>query len=407
MFGLGRRRTLGAFSVALLLTLMGSACQSSTTTSGGSGKTIRILAAAPLTGDYAETGQDMVNGMQLAADYIKGNGGISAGPMQGANFSIETADDQLSTEAAVTIASRYVDDKGIWALDGFIASGSVLPAAKVAVRSGLAVYSPFSCADFLTTEVHNVLITCTRLESLGRGAIDFGASQFKAKTVSAMIPNYSFEDDIYKGIRDHGNALGVTVTRVAYPYDQADFSALLTNVARNKPDVIGIGDFQANAGRIVSQARAAGLKQPLVDMLCEGWANSFYKVAGTAAASGDVYGCESAPRSFPAGSFGAKILDKWNAKYNRRMTSPAMHGFDSILEIAATIAAGASSRTDLVNLFPKINGGDGLLGPIQLHDNRPIERPLYFLKVTGSTPSDVQLIAQYKLLADGSAQRVQ
>lgn len=365
---------------------------------------IRILVSAPLTGDYAETGEDLVNGAQLAADWINERGGVSAGPLQGSTLVIESVDDEVSTEAAATIASRYVDDEGIWALTGMISSGQVVAAAEVAERAGLAVYSTFSCADFLTSDVHNVLVLCTRLQSLGAAALAFAVDQFGAETVAVLHPDFSFYDDINKGIDAQATASGVTVNKQSFPYDQSDFSALLTNVENEGAQVLAEGDFQANAGRIVSQARTAGLELPIVDFLCEGWSSTFYEVAGSAAAQ-DVYACESAPRE-GGNDLATEVFGLWQDQYGETMSSPAIHQFDTILAIEATLAAGADSRDDLVGLFPSIAGGDGLLGPITFVDQRPEERPLFFLKAN-TGPEDAELIAQYRLFADGTVERTQ
>jgi branched-chain amino acid transport system substrate-binding protein len=365
---------------------------------------IRILVSAPLTGDYAETGEDLVNGAQLAADWINERGGVSAGPLQGAMLVIESADDEVSTEAAATIASGYVDDPGIWALTGMISSGQVVAAAEVAERENLAVFSTFSCADFLTTDVSNVLVLCTRLQSLGSAALAFSVDQFGADTIAVLHPDFSFYDDINKGIDAQAATSGVTVNKQSFPFDQSDFSALLTNVENEGAQVLGEGDFQANAGRIVSQARAAGLALPIVDFLCEGWSSTFYEVAAEAAAQ-DVYACESAPRS-GGNDVANEAFARWLDLYGETMSSPAIHQFDTILAIEATLAAGADSRDDLVGLFSSISGGDGILGPIRFVDQRPEERPLFFLKAN-TNPDDAELIAEYRLFADGSVERTQ
>ncbi|NLG65795.1 MAG: ABC transporter substrate-binding protein, partial [Actinobacteria bacterium] len=92
------------------------------TTNGGSSgvKEIKILVAAPLSGDYAETGKDMAQGAELAAAYINEQGGIKSGPNKGAKVVIERVDDEMSTSAATTIASRYLDDDSYYAFLGFI-----------------------------------------------------------------------------------------------------------------------------------------------------------------------------------------------------------------------------------------------------------------------------------------------
>jgi ABC-type branched-subunit amino acid transport system substrate-binding protein len=173
-----KKRSLRWLSAFMALGLLAAACGddddssnsngSEGTGSGGDVEDIRILVTVPLTGDSAETGEDMVHGAELAAEYLNEQGGVTSGPLKGAQFVIESADDEMSTEASTTLASRYVDDDGIWTMTGFLSSGQAQAAALVANRAGLSVFSSFSCADFLTTEADNIVVVCGSLQNIAR-----------------------------------------------------------------------------------------------------------------------------------------------------------------------------------------------------------------------------------------------
>ena len=145
----------------------GSASSGGSTPSGSSSESsappssagsLKIVIAAPLTGDYAETGQDMVNGAQLAADWLNAKGGVQSGPLKGSTFEITGADDQLDTKAATTIAADFAQDDSAFAMGGFVTSGQAQAAGVVLERSGLGTLVSFAAADFLTDEADNLMV---------------------------------------------------------------------------------------------------------------------------------------------------------------------------------------------------------------------------------------------------------
>lgn len=405
--------------VVVALALLGAACgddgggdgsaSSGTDDSGGGvGEVddIRILMAVPLTGDSAETGNDMVHGAELAAEYLNEQGGVQSGELEGAQFVIESADDELSTDASTTIASRYADDEGIWTMGGFLSSGQAQAAGVVAQRAGLSVFSSFSCADFLTEEADNIVVICGSLDTIAAAATDFAISEFEAEQMGTIAGDYSFLESYYSGVDRVAEEHGVQMTsRQIYPTETADFSTLITNMENDDVDVILSGAFQADAGRILSQARQAGIDVPFVDFLGEGWGETFFDTAGDAA-SQDVYGIDSGDIAPEEGSFVEEMSSRYEEEYGKRMSSAAMHAFDTVLSVNAAIEAGATSREDLLEFIGDAEG-DGILGPIDFNEElRPVSRIGVITKITGDTPNDREVAARYELHDDNTVERV-
>lgn len=378
----------------------------STGGASGSGEDVRLLVAVPLTGDSAETGEDMVHGAELAAAYINENGGIPSGPMQGAQIVIESADDEMSTEASTTIASRFVDDESIWTMLGFLSSGQAQAAALVADRAGLGIVSSFSCADFLTSDADNIAVVCGSLSNIARAATDFAISEFDATTVGSIAGDYSFLDSYYAGIDDQLEVMGATnASRQVYSEGTADFSTYITNLESSGIDVMMSGAFQADAGRILSQTRQAGIDLPYVDFLGEGWGNTFFETAGDAATQ-DAYVIDAADTSEGADPFVLEMSQRFEDEYGKRMPGAAMHSFDSVLSIAAALEAGASTREELIEYMHQATG-DGLLGPIDFTDElRPESRVAVMYHLTGTTPNDREVVARYDLRGDETVERI-
>src|SRR6266545_3767250 len=99
---------------------------------GGSGGTIYIAVAGPMTGDYAQYGGYMKQAAQIAVNKINGAGGIKGQKVQLLSF-----DDQLDPKQAASVAQKICLDKRIVAVVGHFASSSSLAAVPIYDRCGI------------------------------------------------------------------------------------------------------------------------------------------------------------------------------------------------------------------------------------------------------------------------------
>lgn len=403
-----RRRSVAGFATLAAFSLALTACGDDSDSGGDAADVdeIKILVAAPLTGDSAESGEDMVNGAKLAADYLNEQGGVQSGPLEGAKFVIEEVDDQLETEAATTIAAKFASEDDIFALTGFITSGQAQAAGVVLQKYQLPAVVSFASADFLTTEADNLVVVSASVANFARVAADFTTSELGASKVATIAGDYSFLDSYYSGLDDVlGSAGAENVSKQTYPDGTSDFSTLLTKVDSASPDVLMSGAFQADAGKIVAQARAAGMTVPIVDFLGEGWGQTFGDAAGSALAEGDVYQMDPANVFPEPGSLLADMDERFKEEYGKSMPTASMHTFDSILSIEAAIEAGATSKNDLLEYITQAEG-EGVLGPIAFTDDlTPEERFGTISKVTGPGADERELAATYVMGADGTVTR--
>lgn len=427
---LGNRRLYGALAVAaVMIAGCGSDDKASTTTAapttdaettatnaaaattaaattaptGGSSEELKLLMSVPLTGDNAEIGKNMEKGAQLAAKAINDAGGIADGPHKGATLKIEAIDDQTSTEAATTIAAKFVQDKSYWAFTGFMTSAQAQAAAVVVEADKLPVFSAYAGADFLTTEADNIIVMSQPLGNYARAAVDYVVKKYGAKKIGVIAGDYSYLDSYYIGMDDWTNKLGVTWEKQIFTAGTVDFSPLLTNLENDGVDVILTGGLEGEAGQIIAQARQAGMKQPYVDLSGAGWQATYFKAAGDSAIG--TIAQDAAPIIPEAGSVPDTIQKAFTAEFNEPMTTPSMYAYDTVIAIAAATAAGAENRKDLLTTVLKVKE-DGTLGPIEFSpDLQKTVSTTMFTEVTGTTVSDRKAVAYYKLNNDLTVER--
>jgi branched-chain amino acid transport system substrate-binding protein len=285
-------------------------------------------------------------------------------------------------------------------MTGFITSGQALAAGVVTNRYHLPIVVSFASADFLTEKSDNLILISASVADYARAAAKFATQVLRVKTVGSIAGDYTFLDTYYKGLDEELRANSAeSVSRQTYPDGSTDFSAMITNLKTAGPDVVMSGAFQADAGKIAAQVRAAGMMQPFVDFLGEGWGATFAASAGSALKKGDYYEMNPA-NIFPApGSLAEQIDQRYEHAYGKRMPTSAMHTFDSVLSIRAMIDAGATSKDNLLDYATKATG-TGILGPIAFDSElRPKERVATMSKVIGPGLRDRVLAATYTMRA--------
>src|SRR5690349_1874951 len=93
---------------------------------------VHIGVIAPLSGPAASYGQDIENGIKLAADEINQQGGIA-----GRKLVLDDGDDRGSPKDAANVAQKFVSDNRVLAMIGGATSTATFGAAPVAQRGKL------------------------------------------------------------------------------------------------------------------------------------------------------------------------------------------------------------------------------------------------------------------------------
>jgi len=220
---------------------------------------IKIGTAGPMTGDQSAFGQDQQNGVRLAVEEWNMKGGVL-----GKKIELLVGDDQHDPKQAVSVANKMVND-GIAGLVGHFNSSCSLPASRIYNDQKIPMITHGSTNPQLTEQnFKGVFRACGRDDQQGMKAALFVIDDMKAKSVAILHDKTTYgqglADEFRKGVEGkvkvtyHG---GIT-------QGDKDFSAVLTNVKTGNPDLIYFGGVYPEGGLLVKQARALGIKAPLM-----------------------------------------------------------------------------------------------------------------------------------------------
>ena len=250
-------------------------------------------------------------GLDLAIDEVNQTGGVNGRPLR-----LIRVDDHESVDEGRLAAQRIASNPDLVAVIGHLQSYVTVPAAAVYDLSGLVLVSPTATDSELTSHGYRrVFRTTFNDRSIGRQIAQF-AQQRGLRRVAIFYIRNTYGRELANAFEERANEIGVAiVARRSYdPSEQANertFEAIVREWKELPMDGIFLAGEVPSAGYFIAQARAAGIRVPILggDALS---APSLMTVSG-AAAEGTIVGSvfhPDEPRD-EVRTFTAKFTDRY------------------------------------------------------------------------------------------------
>ncbi len=221
---------------------------------------ITIATVGPITGQYASFGEQMKRGAEAAVRDINAKGGVL-----GQKLKLEVGDDACDPKQAVAVANDLAS-KGVRFVAGHFCSGSSIPASNVYADEGMVQISPASTNPKLTERgLATTFRVCGRDDQQGIVAGGFLAEKFGASRIAILHDKTAYGKGLADETRKTLHGLGKKeVLYEAYTAGEKDYTALVSKLKQHGVDVAYLGGYHTEAGLIVRQMRAQGMKTRLV-----------------------------------------------------------------------------------------------------------------------------------------------
>ncbi|MEK7575409.1 MAG: penicillin-binding protein activator [Patescibacteria group bacterium] len=329
----------------------------------------KIGVLIPLTGKFANLGEDVRNGLELAKGDIKNRTGLDLELV----YEDSAADPKVSVMAATKLVNLDKVDV-IIAGPGSSANLAALPVLEKA-PNGQPVFIVISSTPKLNTAGRYVVKAQhdIDLEALAAAKYLF-AQGFRSASVmyDSTSDTLSTGRDVFsKQFRELG---GAVVAIEGYDGKGVmDFKTQLTKLKASRPDVLYFLAVDKIAGPLVKQTRSIGLSQPIFGFAALE-SEEFLKGAGDAA---EGVSFTALPFSCGGNSEMKKYCELYSTNYNNRIPiSYGAYGYD-ILSIVGEVVekTGDLDREKIVEAFEgrEYQGVSGVLvfdnnGNIQIPD---------------------------------------
>lgn len=242
------RRLLLACAVVLGLGLPASAV--------GAADVARLGFASALSGPYAATGERDRNAFEAAIEELNAGGGLLGVRVEGV-----VVDDACGIEEAVQAASDLIL-AGVLAVVGHMCSHSSLMAASLYEAASIPMLTPYSTHPRLTEEGrHNVFRLIGRDDDQGALAGDLIALRWPEQRVAIVHDGSTYGAGLAAETRARLRWRGdEEILYQRYEPDAATYADLAATLDDVGAEVVFIGGYGPDAGRIVRAARDQGLE---------------------------------------------------------------------------------------------------------------------------------------------------
>ncbi len=239
---------------------------------------IKIGVMAPLTGNVAYWGNNVLLGAQMAADEINSSGGVNGSKIQ--LVSLDTAGDKAQ---AVSVIKKLIDS-GVLVIVGTPTSGETFAVGPIANQAKVVYISPGATAAGVG-KIGPFVFKNTLDDTVGAPlAVQYMVQERKIKRAALVFSN---NNDYAVGLNKiwtealKKNSIQL-VASVSYSDGDTDFSAQVTKLKEANPDAVFLSGVAAEGGLLIRQAKQQGLNAPFVsgDGLEDA---TLFKLAGPAA----------------------------------------------------------------------------------------------------------------------------
>lgn len=282
----------------------------------------------PETGDAANLGAPMLKGAELAvAEYNAENPDECV--------SVKKFDTQGDPAKAPAVAQAAIDDATVLGIMGPGFSGESKAALPLYDAAGLAAVTGSATNSELQNNGWKVWFRILANDAVqGPGIAKYIAETLKPASVGIIDDG----SDYGKGLADNVKTAvaEASVTTDTIDPKAADFSAAVTKMKDANPEVIFYGGYYAEAAKLSTQLRDAGVTATLVfgDGVKD---QAGYADAAGPAAEGAIIGC-------PCKDGGADFTAAWQAKYNEAPGTYGAEYYDIAKLYLSIIKAGAKDR---------------------------------------------------------------
>jgi branched-chain amino acid transport system substrate-binding protein len=372
------------FLIQLVLMIVAFACSQPDGPNQPNHSTIKIGYFGDLSGPTFNFGQSAINGVLMASDQINQAGGIG-----GRRIDIVIEDDRGSPEQAARLAGKLIDQDKVIAIIAGGTSGNSRAAAPKAQASRVPFISP-SSTDPAVTEVGDYIFRACFVDAFqGEVMSKFAFNNLKAQKAAIL---FDFNSSYARGLTEYfeisfAKLGGQIVAKQSYMQGDADFKGQLSAIRAAEPDVVYVPGYYGDVAIIAKQARAIGIKQPLLGG--DGWdAPELWQLGGDALNGCYISSHYSVDDPSPAIQ---QFAHEYRLRYGN--LSPDAHAalaYDATRVLTNAIMRAGSTDADKVRAaLAETKDFAGVTGVISIDANRNAIKPAVVLKL-----EDTQFIYQ-------------
>ena len=210
---------------------------------------IKIGVIAPLTGDVAQYGVAVKEGVELKVAEINNAGGVN-----GKKIELIVADSKGDSQEAVNIFKKMVSQDKVNLVIGEVISSASLAIADLAQNAKVPMISA-SATNLDVTKGKDFVFRTTFTDPFQGIATAKYAKEKEIKSVAVLTNTSSdYAVGLAEAFKAQAAQDGLTIIEEKYTKDDKDFKSVLTKIKGQNPEAIFIPDYYNTIGLILTQA---------------------------------------------------------------------------------------------------------------------------------------------------------
>lgn len=335
------------------------------------GNVIKIGVIAPLTGNYAQYGTAVKEGVELKVDAINNAGGIN-----GKKIELVIADSKGDVQESVNAFKKMVSQDKVSVVIGEVVSATSQAISGLAQQAKVPLISATATSLDVTKGKDFVFRTTFTDPYQGVVVAKYAKSKGRKNVTVLTNTGSDYSVGLANAFKEQAKKEGIQVKEEQYTADDKDFRALLTKVKGYNPEVIFVPDYYNTIGLILTQAKELGINAQF--MGGDGWdgiQTNFGKVA-----NGAVFASQFAPDD-PDQNV-QKFIAAYKNEYKIDPIIFAALGYDTgtILETALKNVSDLSSKDAIREAIKKFDG-TLVTGSLKFDAERNPEKKVTFIEV--------------------------
>ncbi|MBX3249562.1 MAG: ABC transporter substrate-binding protein [Myxococcales bacterium] len=354
--------------LATLLFALSSSCTNPGP--GPRGEPIKIGVIVSLTGALGPVGPHLANSARLAAREVNAAGGL----LGGRRVELVVVDDRTDPAFAARVAQELVEDEGVVAIVGSLASSASLQVQTVTAAAEIPQVSCCSTSPDLTTAQpaeDRFLFRTVPSDLLQSVVVSRYAHNIACERLAVLHLDDSYGNPfgmaIERNFRDSG---GTVVARVPFTGERSSYTTEVRMIADAAPDCVALVAFPVDGGRILRDWSGLAARPNVTWIGTDGIKDpGFPTAAGSRGAVDGVVG--TSPIVEPM----TPEFNAYSAAYEATFSEPVgIFGgsqYDAMALVLLAIeqagnTGGVAIRDALFEVSQRTTPGDRVFGPGQL-----------------------------------------
>ncbi|HEX9023523.1 MAG TPA: ABC transporter substrate-binding protein [Geobacteraceae bacterium] len=309
-----------------------------------------------ITGPEAPIGENITNGVTLAIEDLK---------KKGINVDLLKEDDTGKPQISMS-AMEKLADQGVAGVVGPYTSACANAVAKLAEKYRVPEVIPAAAKEEITRQGYKWVFRMNApADKYASVIIDAALGLGKPKTIAFIYENTDFGTSTVKTAKAYATKHGLRVV-ADEPYSKGspDYRSTLTKIKAQKPDLVFMVSYVADAILLMRQAREVGL-QPQAFL---GGGAGFTTAQFAKEKDISNYVLSSTQWTKDAKWPGAKnFFNRYKARFGKEPTYHAACGYESMMILAET-AAKANGDREKTRAGLKSGSWNGIMGEVKFAD---------------------------------------